>query len=324
MKLPGNAWIFLGALCLSLGVCASAYSETVITVKDAAEVDGTDVTFGDVAAIEGMPVAEAKKLAQLAVTTAPKPGRSKEIDRDYMVAKLHQHGYPIRHILFKGARTTLATRASQSIDSDALAAGLRAYIESQMPWKTADTVITVQPPPDVAGLPTGKTNVTFECDGDYRFVGDATFKTAVLVDGTPCRTLYLRASLHPFDRVAVALRDMKRGEPIRDGDFAMVRKDLAELDDGFFTGAETLRGLVAVRSISAGSVISVRSVDRPVAIVRGKLVNAEVAGRCFRITAVVKAMDNGKVGDVVRLTNIDSKKTLAGEVIDENTVRVVN
>jgi len=324
VKLAANAWIFLGTLCLSLGVCAGAYPETVITLRAAAEADGADVTLGDIATIEGIPAAEAKKLERLAVTTTPKPGRSKEIDRDYTLAKLHQHGYPVRQILFKGARTTLVTRASQSIDSDALAARLRAYIESHMPWRTADTVITVQPPPDVAGLPTGKMSITFECDGDYRFVGDATFKTAILVDGRPCRTLYLRANVHPFDHVAVALRDMKRGEPIRDGDFTMVRKDLAELDDGFFTSAETLRGLVAARSISAGSVISLRSVDRPVAIVRGKLVSAEVVGRCFRITAVVKAMDNGKVGDVIRLTNIDSRKTLVGEVIDENTVRVVN
>ncbi len=54
------------------------------------------------------------------------------------------------------------------------------------------------------------------------------------------------------------------------------------------------------------------------------MVTAEVAGRCFRITALVKAMDNGRVGDVIRLTNVGSRKTLAGEVIDENTVRVAN
>jgi flagella basal body P-ring formation protein FlgA len=185
-------------------------------------------------------------------------------------------------------------------------------------------VITIQTPPDVEGLPTGKTSVSFDCDGDYRYLGDATFKTTVTVDGIPCRTLYLRASLHPFDGVAVALRDVERGEPVQQNDFTMVRKDLADLNDGFFTDAETLRGLVAARAINAGSVISARCVDRPVVIKRGKTVTAEVAGRFFRITALVKAVDSGKVGDVIRLTNMDSKKTLAGEVLDENTVRVVN
>jgi flagella basal body P-ring formation protein FlgA len=311
-------------ICVPLGVCASAYSQTVITVHDVAEVDSSEVTLGDVATIAGVPAAEVQKLTRLAVTTAPKPGCSKEIDRDFILAKLHQQGYATAHILFSGAGTTLATRSSQSIDSDALTARLRAYIESQMPWETADTVITVQEPPDIAGLPTGKTSITFECDGDYRFVGETTFRTIILVDGKPCKTLYLRANVRPFGRVAVALREMGRGDPIRNTDFTMVRKDFAELGDGFFTNGEALCGLVAARPISAGSVISLHSVDRPIAITRGKMVTAEVAGRFFRITAVVKAMDNGKVGDVIRLTNVDSKKTLAGEVINENTVRVVN
>jgi len=324
MKPPGSTWRFSVVLCFLLSVCASAYPETIITMKDATQVDGAEVTVGDVATIDGIPLAEAKKLSRLAVASAPKPGRAKEIDRNYMVAKLHQQGYPVTHILFKGPRSTLATRSSQCIDSDTLAAKLRSYIESHMPWNAADTVITIQPPPDVAGLPAGKTSVRFDCDGDYRYVGDATFKTTVLVEGRSCKTLYLRASLHPFDRVAVALRDIRRGDLVRQNDFTMVRKDLADLDDGFFTDAQTLRGLVAARPISVGSAISLRSVDRPLAIKRGKMVTAEVAGRCFRITALVKAMDNGKVGDVIRLTNMDSRKTLAGEVLDENTVRVVN
>jgi len=324
MKPPGSTWRFSVVLCFLLSVCASAYPETVITMKDAAQVDGREVTVGDVATIDGIPLAEAKKLSRLAVASAPKPGRSKEIDRDYMLAKLHQQGYPVRQMLFQGSRSTIATRSSQSIDSDALEAKFRSSIESRLPWSAADTVIDIQAPPDVLGLPTGETDVRFESGGDYRYVGDETFRTTVLVDGKPCKTLYLRASVHPFERVAVATRDINRGSPIHDTDFAMIRKDLAELSGGFFTDRAEIRGLVAARSVSAGSVISLRCVDRPVVIKRGKIVIAEVTGRGFRITAMVKAMDNGRVGDVIRLTNLDSRKTLAGEVADENTVRVAN
>ncbi len=311
-------------LCFLLFICGSASAETVITVKSAVEVDGSQVRLGDVATIEGASPSEVEELADLAVASAPKPGRSKEIDRDYVLAKLHQQGYPVRQMLFQGSRSTIATRSSQSIDSDTLEARFRSSIESRLPWSAADTVIDIQTAPDVLGLPTGKTDVRFECDGDYRYVGDETFRTTVLVDGKPCKTLYLRASVHPLEHVAVATRDIGRGSPINDTDFTMIRKDLAELSDGFFTDRAELRGLIAARSLSAGSVISLRCVDRPVVMKRGKIVTAEVRGRSFRITAMVKAMDNGRVGDVVRLTNLDSRKTLTGEVIDENTVRVAN
>jgi len=305
-------------------ICGVAGAETVITMRSAVEVDDSQVRLGDVATIEGGSPSEVEKLAELAVASAPKPGRSKEIDRDYMLAKLHQQGYPVRQVLFQGSRSTIATRSSQSIDSDTLEAKFRASIESHMPWSAADTVIDIQPPPDVLGLPTGETDVRFESGGDYRYVGDETFRTTVLVDGKPCKTLYLRASVHPFERVAVATRDISRGSSINDTDFAMIRKDLAELSGGFLKDRAEIRGLIAARSVSAGSVISLRCVDRPVVIKRGKIVIAEVTGRGFRITATVKAMDSGRVGDVVRLTNLDSRKTLTGEVVDENTVRVAN
>ena len=71
------------------------------------------------------------------------------------------------------------------------------------------------------------------------------------------------------------------------------------------------------------TVISLRYVERPVAIKRGNIVAAQVIGNGFRITAMAKAMDNGRVGDVIRLMNVDSRKTLTGEVLDETTVRVV-
>jgi flagella basal body P-ring formation protein FlgA len=165
--------------------------------------------------------------------------------------------------------------------------------------------------------------IRFECDGDYRYVGDTTFKSTVVVGGKPCKTLYVRASIHPFARVAVATNDIKRGEPISDSDCTMVRKDLADLRGGFFTDRAPLRELVATRSIKTGAVISTGHVDRPVAVKRGKVVAAEVRGNGFRITAAAKAMDNGRVGDVIRLMNVASKKTLTGEVLDANTVKVV-
>jgi len=308
-----------------LCICGLASAETVITMKEGAvQVDGPQVRLGDVATVEGVSAAQAEKLAELALTSSPKPGRSKEIDRDYMFAKLHQQGYPVRQTVFRGPRSTMATRTSQRIDSDTLEAKLRSSIESHMPWEAGDTVINIQPPPDVLALPTGKTGVRFESGGDCRYVGDETFRTTVVVDGRPCKTLYLRASVHPFEHVAVAVKEIRRGDHIGDSDFTMIRKDLADLSGGFFTDGAAIRGLVAARSISAGSVISLRSVDRPIVIKRGKIVTAEVSGRGFRITAMVKAMDNGRVGDVVRLTNVDSRKTLTGEVVDENTVRVAN
>jgi len=321
MRTTSFMWRLAAAALYLSCICGYGHAETVITLKDSARVDGSQVRLGDIADVSGAPAAEAGKLARLEISAAPKPGHSKEIHRDFMAAKLHQLGF--RNALFRGPASTIATRNSQTVAADKLAEMFRSHIESQMPWKAADTVIDMKPPPSVAGLPAGQIAIRFECNGNYRYVGDTTFKTTVMVGGKPCKTLYMRASIHPFGRVAVATRDIKRGELVSDSDCTMVRKDLGDLSGGFFADREDLRGLVAARSIPTGAVISTGSVDRPVAVKRGKVVAAEVRGNGFRITAMAKAMDNGRVGDVIKLMNVASRKTLTGEVLDANTVKVV-
>jgi flagella basal body P-ring formation protein FlgA len=321
MKPPSFKWESLAIPLLLLCISGFAHAETLITMKDSVRVDGARLRLGDIANISGLPAAQADKLARLEVSAAPKPGHSKEIDRDFTAAKLRQKGY--RDLFFNGSRSTIATRDSQTVASDRLEEMLRSHIESRMPWKAADTVIDMQSSRAVAGLPTGQTAIRFECDGNYRYVGDTTFKTTVLVGGKPCKTLYMRAGIHPFGLVAVATRDIRRGELISDSYFRMVKKDLADVSGGFIADRARLRGLVAARSIPTGGVISLGCVERPVAVKRGKIVAAEVRGDGFLVTAMAKAMDNGRVGDVIRLMNVDSKKALAGEVVDANTVRVV-
>jgi flagella basal body P-ring formation protein FlgA len=323
MKLPRFVAIFAAVLLCLPCISGPGHAETVITMKDSAVIDDARVLLGDIASISGASPERANKLARLEITSAPKPGHSKQIDRDFTLARLHHKGLGADGILFTGARCTSATRSSQSIPSDKLAGMLRSYIETRMPWTAQDTVIEVQPPPSVDGLPSGKAAVTFECDGDYRYVGDTSLKTTIKVDGKRCRTLYLRAGVHPFTPVAVAVKNIKRGEPILESDFSMVKKDLTDLRRGFFVDKTDLNGLVAARSIAAGAAISLQCVERPIAVKRGKIVVAEIKGKGFRITAMAKAMDNGRVGDVIRLTNVDSRRTFTGEVVDESTVRVL-
>jgi flagella basal body P-ring formation protein FlgA len=233
----------------------------------------------------------------------------------------YHKGYATEEVVLESPRPA-STGGSDTV-TPTVVTMLRSYVESQMPWKACDTNIDIQTPLRIAGLPSGKTTVEFECPTGYRYVGDAPFKTTILVDGKPCRTLYVKATVHPFAQVAVAARDMDRGEPIGEGDFDMVRKDLASAPKGHITDSSMLAGLIAAQSIPSGSVISLRSVERPLAVKRGSVVAAEVTGNGFRVSAKAKALDNGRVGDVIRLVNTDSRKLLVGEVVNGDTVRVV-
>jgi flagella basal body P-ring formation protein FlgA len=55
---------------------------------------------------------------------------------------------------------------------------------------------------------------------------------------------------------------------------------------------------------------------------RGDLVTMELNSGPIRVTAIAKAMENGTKGDIIRLVNMDSNRTLEAEVTGQRAAKV--
>ena len=120
--------------------------------------------------------------------------------------------------------------------------------------------------------------------------------------------------------VAVLVRDVEKGELLSAGDFTIEPRPLSlargALDVGAAAGKEALRRLRAGSTVRSGDLI------RPQLVRRGEPVSINVRNGGLTITAQGKALSGGAQGDLVRVVNTATNRTLDGVVEKTGSVRI--
>ena len=112
---------------------------------------------------------------------------------------------------------------------------------------------------------------------------------------------------------------MDRGEHLT----GKVRKEkilLSKVRGNIFRG--DVDKVVAKVKLPPGTVVLQRYVEIPFAIKRGQLVKIVAEKNGIYVETTGRALQNGHVGDIIKVKNIYSKKVIEGKVKDDETVVV--
>jgi flagellar basal body P-ring formation protein FlgA len=128
----------------------------------------------------------------------------------------------------------------------------------------------------------------------------------------------LKASI--WRDVPVAQSVLNRGELLRDADVALERRDVLVLRDAFVNYSHADENLQLVGNIPAGQPVLNRSVrPRPI-IQRGQLVEGIYEDGALSISLKVELLEDGLLGQTVRIRNPKTKRELHGKVQNDQTV----
>jgi flagella basal body P-ring formation protein FlgA len=118
----------------------------------------------------------------------------------------------------------------------------------------------------------------------------------------------------------VLSRAVDKGQLLSEADFT-----LAPLGAGAARGAVAVAeasGMEAARRLQAGAPVRATDLIRPQLVRRGEPVTITVVDGGLRITAQGRALSNGAAGDLVRVVNLSSSRTLDGIVEKAGVVRI--
>jgi flagella basal body P-ring formation protein FlgA len=123
--------------------------------------------------------------------------------------------------------------------------------------------------------------------------------------------------------VPVPVRVIARGDIIGPNDIEMrsVRGEMAKRD--IVMDENRLFGQAARISLQAGAPIQRQDVARPMVVTKGTLVTLAIRTRTMSLTAQGKALEDGSIGDTVRVTNTSSNRTVEGRVEGPNFVAIM-
>jgi flagella basal body P-ring formation protein FlgA len=138
--------------------------------------------------------------------------------------------------------------------------------------------------------------------------------------GAPIR----RGDVQTLNRVEVpvAARDIRRGATLTAADVDWIEVNQTDIAGEVVRTEGDLIGMVATQTVRAGQTFRPLSVKRAVVVPKGKAVTVIYATKIMTLTAKGAALQDGGIGQVIRVANTKSKTTVFAEVIDAETVRV--
>ena len=198
--------------------------------------------------------------------------------------------------------------ASASVSIETI---LEEHILSVRPWtdvSVRNLSLSAQPPSDAPkkiavrkGLP-GRTVFTLE-------YGNGTIVTA-------------KADIEAYEEIVVASRKLLKDSLITEDDVFLSRVEVGKAPAGGIRDPGEIIGKIVIRSVGQNLPVLSQNLAGSKLVPRGRMVTIIAESGGVRVSTAGETRENAYIDGAVKVTNLASKKTVAGILIDENTVRV--
>ena len=332
------------AVCLSAAVAAGAdetrpanvpparhsASAVVVCVQPVASVAERDVRVADVASIEGGDFTLRQRIGDLDLADPPRPDQGLRISREQIHYRLRIAGIETRLVSVEGAEAVRVSLSRYDVPEQEIVDTAREFLLSRLPGKPED--ITIQLARPIRGpvrVPGSKENVGLEAflRSPQTPLGKVRVDVAVSANGRRQLVVPVDLEVHLYQRIAVSARRIERGQSITEEMIHFDRRPVENLAD-YLTAADNPVGQRAKRHLSPLQAI-VRAdleraaADEPVVVKQREVVRLVARAGSLRVTATGEALQDGRVGQMIRVRNVDSKIIVLGRVLDRSRIEVL-
>lgn len=292
------------------------YLPREITVKDEA------ISLGEVSIIRGEELLVSKasgiSLGQISML-----GQSIVIDRPTVLSRLACNGISVSDVTLTGAKEVIVRQEQQVIQGSEFVELARGFLVEHLPEGTECQVEPIRAPTDLV-VPGDVKDVKLiphlsgESSGGQGRVG-----ISVVGDGKEMGVCEVTFGLKYNGRRAVALVDIPAGGVLSSENIRIekVLSDSPEACDW-----REPYGLVARRRIAADTVIRSNMVGlrkSDVIVKRNRAVVIQYESPGLLVTAVGKAMQDGRAGEYIKVRNVDSQRIILAKINEDGTVEPV-
>lgn len=124
-------------------------------------------------------------------------------------------------------------------------------------------------------------------------------------------------------RIPVLSRDIQRGETIGVADIEMIEIPRQRLTNDTLFDPGRINGMAARRALSPGRPLSDRDIEAPKLVRRNTLVTIIFSAPGMVMTARGRSLDDGALGDTVKVMNVRSNRIIEGTVQSNGEVAVI-
>ena len=176
--------------------------------------------------------------------------------------------------------------------------------------------------PSSITVPAGKIDYRLKNQIHPDHLGRKSISLVLLVDGKDAGKMRMSGDLHLYDNVVCVGRDLPRNTVLSANDLLIESRDISGWRQNFLIDPGEAVGKQLKNSLKGGAVLFDRFLMAPVLVKRGDQVVILAQSDQFRITALGEAKTAGSRGEMIRVKNLMSRKSLLARVKDSGLVEV--
>lgn len=132
---------------------------------------------------------------------------------------------------------------------------------------------------------------------------------------------WVTGTLRVQKKVPVAKKLVRFGERLQSEDLEILEADITYVKEETPDLSQVV-GLIANRTLTPRAPILLSDLKKEPAARRGQVVRALVGDRDFEVSINASAEENGFIGDLIKIKNPETQKTMSAIVIDKGVVKV--
>jgi flagella basal body P-ring formation protein FlgA len=125
-----------------------------------------------------------------------------------------------------------------------------------------------------------------------------------------------------FDRVMMSRGAFPKGHTLKEEDFYTTLMEIARIPKGTIRRESGVFGKTLTRSIVASAPLTDAMVSETAVVKRGRRIVMYAEAPGFTVRTMGELKQDSAVGEQVSVLNLASKKTIMGQLVDVDTVRV--
>jgi flagella basal body P-ring formation protein FlgA len=171
-------------------------------------------------------------------------------------------------------------------------------------------------------VPEGKLEIKVKTSLRDDFVQRTIARISIYVDGKFQRALGVPVTLALYEDVWIASQPISRDDALSNINIEKARRDISRLAG---TAARVNNDLVNTRvkkTFRTGDILDHRFIEKDPVVVRNSLVEIIFQSNSVAISIPGEAMENGQMGDIIRVKSNEFDKEYMGKIIDRGTILV--
>lgn len=304
-----------------------------IYLYDEAEINSSKIILGDIAEIKADSDTIYEKLASLELEDAPRPGRYVEMNPELVSLYIRNKGFARSDYQIISDGNIKIKVSSQKLSVETLfnkvEQDIRNITNDDIELQTIEQDFQIEVellsgPGDMV-TPAGDISIVI-AENINNPAGRLNIPVEIYVDGDYWNRVFMTLRIDYQMEVYLFSNDISRNQKINDMDLVLkeTQFDFYPTELVLNLNNEIVRHGVTSRNYQEGHILKLSMFEYPDIISFNQEVIAEFEHGAVFVTTKVKARDNGSIGEIIEVENIDTGRRMKAEVLSENRVRIIN